>query len=292
MVTISAMTPQGTSCSDYNPHEPLAGTGKSARRLLLLEQNTSWGRDIADAGVLQDPTLISSLGNMGVTTLLIRTPGRHDVNPASRTTFLYDAASKDLTTFPTTCPTTLRKLLSEPDTLANFATPVSHPLLLVCTHGKRDVCCATKGRPVANAAAKDFPSGWVWESSHISGHRFAPVALLLPAGRTYGRLTPLEANKVLEAASHGRIYPKGLRGRLDLTAEEEIAEIGVIRHLAAAGEQVVEGQLEVSGNKVTSADGRRFQVVLDTVEVPIMAGCEKPETKKLRPVVTDIIELT
>ncbi|OFO15701.1 hypothetical protein HMPREF3088_02985, partial [Corynebacterium sp. HMSC22B11] len=33
---------------------------------------------------------------------------------------------------------------------------VDHPILLVCTHGRRDRCCAVRGRPLAAALSKHF----------------------------------------------------------------------------------------------------------------------------------------
>ena len=60
------------------------------------------------------------------------------------------------------------------------------PLVLVCTHGRRDRCCAVKGRPLVNELEKLYPfnrgSDVVWETSHIKGHRFAATLLLMPWG--------------------------------------------------------------------------------------------------------------
>ena len=60
--------------------------------------------------------------------------------------------------------------------------------LLVCTNGRRDVCCAVKGRPLALGMAALHPDR-VWEVTHTSGHRFAPTAVLLPAGTCTGGST-------------------------------------------------------------------------------------------------------
>ena len=56
---------------------------------------------------------------------------------------------------------------------------------LVCTNGKRDICCAQLGRPLLERLEAEGRE--VWESSHIGGHRFAPVHLSLPDGRIWGR---------------------------------------------------------------------------------------------------------
>jgi hypothetical protein len=55
-------------------------------------------------------------------------------------------------------------------------------MVLVCTHGVRDACCAIKGRPIAGAVAKALASSdvEVLECSHLNGHRFAGTALTLP----------------------------------------------------------------------------------------------------------------
>ena len=65
--------------------------------------------------------------------------------------------------------------------------PVEGPLFLVCTHGRRDVCCAERGRPVAQALATAVP-GATWESSHVGGDRFAGNLVAFPHGLYLGRV--------------------------------------------------------------------------------------------------------
>ena len=68
-------------------------------------------------------------------------------------------------------------------------TPADEPVLLVCTHGRHDTCCALRGRPVAAALAQRWPD-WTWECSHVGGDRFAANLVLLPDGAYYGYLDP------------------------------------------------------------------------------------------------------
>jgi hypothetical protein len=83
---------------------------------------------------------------------------------------------------------------------------------LVCTNGKRDRCCAVRGRPVAAAIAD--ATGWdAWESSHLGGHRFAATALLLPSGEMFGQFEPESAVEVLRQFDAGRIVPAHYRGQ-------------------------------------------------------------------------------
>ncbi len=54
--------------------------------------------------------------------------------------------------------------------------------LLVCTHGKRDVCCGSLGTDLAlRTQALELPDGVRrWRTSHTGGHRFAPTFVVLP----------------------------------------------------------------------------------------------------------------
>jgi (2Fe-2S) ferredoxin len=84
-------------------------------------------------------------------------------------------------------------------------------LLLVCTHGKKDVCCAVRGRPVAAALAARWPEQ-TWECSHTGGDRFAANLLLLPDGAAYGGLDVEAADEVVRAHREGRPVTAYLRG--------------------------------------------------------------------------------
>src|SRR5690606_38236115 len=66
------------------------------------------------------------------------------------------------------------------------------PLLAVCTHGRHDLCCAVRGRPVARELATAWPANVV-EVTHLGGHRFAPTVLVLPGGHYLGRLDAQDA---------------------------------------------------------------------------------------------------
>jgi len=85
------------------------------------------------------------------------------------------------------------------------------PVVLVCTHGVHDVCCALRGRPVAAALASRWPE-LVWECSHIGGDRFASNVVLLPDGFYYGNLDPASALATVEAHLAGTVFPDRLRG--------------------------------------------------------------------------------
>ncbi|KPM55391.1 sucrase ferredoxin [Frankia sp. R43] len=56
--------------------------------------------------------------------------------------------------------------------------------VLVCGHGRRDACCGRLGAGLAVKleAAGVRPGVNLWRASHLGGHRFAPVCLVLPEG--------------------------------------------------------------------------------------------------------------
>ena len=64
------------------------------------------------------------------------------------------------------------------------------PALLVCTHGRRDVCCGSLGTQLAATLAPGPHDREVQRCSHTGGHRFAPTALTFPDGLAWAHLDP------------------------------------------------------------------------------------------------------
>ena len=91
-------------------------------------------------------------------------------------------------------------------------TPVNHPIYLVCTHGRHDICCADMGRPLYRAMSEVRPE-WTWEVSHIGGDRFAGNLLVLPRGDYFGRLDPEDAGLMVIDYETGRLNIAHHRGR-------------------------------------------------------------------------------
>jgi hypothetical protein len=91
-----------------------------------------------------------------------------------------------------------------------FGTPLRDRLLLVCTHGKRDACCARYGAPVARElAARGLP---VWETTHVGGDQFAANMVCLPDGTYHGRLDRASAVEVAFGCLRGEVSPAYYRG--------------------------------------------------------------------------------
>ena len=91
--------------------------------------------------------------------------------------------------------------------------PLDHPLFVVCTHGKRDRCCAKYGRPLYGELRAQVDPEWVWQSSHIGGDRFAGNLVCLPEGLYFGRVGPEDVAGVVDAYLDGRIELERFRGR-------------------------------------------------------------------------------
>lgn len=150
------------------------------------------------------------------------------------------------------------------------------PLLLLCTNGRRDACCAALGRPVARELARDVRyRDSVMESSHLGGHRFAPGAIQLPQGWAHGRLDIGSAKAVLEAAGAGRVHLDTARGRCELPSMGQVAELAVRREAGLDRFDAVSvtepGRSgEDSGEwTVTAVDGRTWLAGVRAVPGPV-----------------------
>ncbi|MBS2550412.1 hypothetical protein KGQ19_26435 [Catenulispora sp. NL8] len=190
------------------------------------------------------------------------------------------------------------------------------PLLGVCTNGKRDACCATVGRRVAvevealEAAASATPATSavsaapaapassgpdtdatppsIWEITHLGGHRFAPTAVVLPSGYSYGRLDPASASRVLAWARQGRMVVDGCRGRSTWSRPGQVAELAVRDVLgeSADGVLAVASVTATAGDPepawtavVEHEDGRAYQVSVrgSYAPVPRPESCGKAD---------------
>nr|WP_240895005.1 sucrase ferredoxin [Kineococcus siccus] len=129
--------------------------------------------------------------------------------------------------------------------------PHAEPLLLVCTHGRKDWCCAVRGRPVAAALAELAPE-LVWECSHLGGDRFAASVLALPSGVLHGRVGPADAPDLLAALREDRVLVDLLRGR---TCDPVLVQAADVLVRRARGLDAVDGFRAVRAEPVAGDDG-------------------------------------
>jgi len=168
------------------------------------------------------------------------------------------------------------------------------PLVLVCTHGRRDPCCARLGVSVFHELAQDLVGehpDCVFQTTHLGGHRFAATLVLLPHGYAYGRLDVAAARRVVRGYFAGRLTDLDrLRGRSCYSADVQAAEYWV-RH--NAGRYALEG-LQLRRRKgaagryeVTFWDAfadqlHELTVVVDQTTDVASASCGEPPKPVLR----------
>ncbi len=305
---MSALAPVATACSALSAlaDESAYGSAASAGCWVGLEQAGPWGRQAATQSHL-DPALGARLDTavsaVGGRLALLRAPGAHadDHHAVARTVLVASCAPgrEWLLTGSVGSPVDLERLdlgaLAAGDRAAvvrslPVLSPVDEPHLLVCTNGRRDLCCAVRGRPVAQGASAARP-GRVWETSHTGGHRFAPTAVLLPSGVTLARLDVDLAVQALDAAGRGElpgsvlgpVHDRGACGlppaqRVAVSAVRQTAEVRGLHDLTA-------GQPAPAGERtwrvgVRHRDGRSWTTTVTSG----VRGPDRPESCLKAPV--------
>jgi (2Fe-2S) ferredoxin len=113
------------------------------------------------------------------------------------------------------------------------------PILLACTHGLHDVCCALRGRPVAAALAQEWPAE-TWECSHVGGDRFAANLVVLPDGVYYGNLDPGTAVETIRSHLAGTLSVPHLRGITTVSPPAQVAIAAVHERFGPFGARDVQ----------------------------------------------------
>jgi hypothetical protein len=215
--------------------EPLAGTASRVDHWILVEYRGLWGYDAVAASGLSDE-------------LKEHLRRQRDARPNTKLLFVRRPHRREhpsLSVFWGSSPERGGELfhaevdryddLLDLDLTARGADRLGHPLLLVCTHGKHDRCCARYGRPLYEALEDQAEGDWVWQSSHLGGDRFAGNVVFLPEGLYFGRVAPVDAWSVLDEYLAGRIELEHYRGRSAYSFGEQTAEVAVRRAAGLPG---------------------------------------------------------
>jgi hypothetical protein len=214
--------------------ESLAGTASTIRHWLLIEHPGPWGRDgLLDARLPANVgrELRALEGKTGSRVLLIRRPDRGAADDAGRVRcFAVDTRDGWLGSAVLDRIEDAARL--DPRDRSSFRDdPDAGPLFVVCTHGRRDPCCAERGRPLARALADSFPDR-TWESTHVGGDRFAGNLVAFPHGLYFGRVDPGEAPAIARAYAEGRVGSlERYRGRSCDPFPAQAADRAVREHL-------------------------------------------------------------
>lgn len=263
--------------------EPLAGSAPVATSWLLVEHAGPWGRAGWDDSGL-DPHLVTAVRErteaVGARIQLVRRHGvRHDARCTRVVLCRTASGGRWARTLEVDAPDRLTELpleaLASP-TPPTVGEPVVGPVVLVCTHGRRDACCAELGRGAASSLTA-LPGADVWETTHTGGHRFAPNLVVLPDGVVYGRVGPGRLSEVVAAHTAGRVVVDLMRGRSAWSAWGQVAEIAVRARLGLAGGPDVDVV-------AVDEDGDRATVTVRTPAGRLLVDLDRVDTGRLRAV--------
>jgi hypothetical protein len=215
-------------CTDISREtgESLTATASRVDHWLLVEYRGLWSRDVLGGSILSErakAALRAQLQALPRSRLLfIRRPERR----AREGRMIYLARSAEGGNSLARLEVGHLDELVGLD-LAAATTPVHQPLLVVCTHGKRDRCCARYGRPLYDSLRDEAEDDWVWQSTHVGGDRFAGNLVCLPQGLYFGRVAADDVWPLLDEFLARRIYLPRYRGRSCYSFPEQAAEHAV-----------------------------------------------------------------
>jgi hypothetical protein len=260
--------------------EPMAGTAPTEVAWLLVEHAGSWGRQAVAESRLPEEVREFLDGLVGIRVQLIRRHGGVS-GPGVR---VFAAHLGESTRVWTTVLADVRELLDlDVAALVTGAdldlTPYDAPLWLVCTNGRRDLCCAALGRPIASDLAARWPEA-TWETTHLGGHRFSGTLLALPAGVALGRLDPQTAVAACHELDAGRVPVTHARGRAGLAPRAQVADLHLRRELDLVATGALTGHRVEGDDVVVSAGDATYVVqVTESPGEPRRQSCADLRTK-------------
>lgn len=280
------------SCSESSSDalEPLAGSATRARRWLLVEVRGAWGRDVVPDSAL--PSAVKERladwaaarggdGRVG----FIRKPERRE----TRTTAVFVAdVSEHGAMFARLELDAIDELVDADLHPGNQSEPVTVPTLLVCTHGRRDACCARLGPPLYDALRRFVEPDALWQCSHLGGHRFAGNVLALPFGVMLGRVRPVDAPRIAAELAANVIPLAHYRGRVVHEPAVQAAELAIRERLGAAHLTALRylGRTRDGGRHAFVTPVGEVQLAVDEVAGPLLppsCGAEPEPTTTFVP---------
>jgi hypothetical protein len=230
-----AVSVKGALCADVAEAagEPLGATASRVDRWLLVEYRGLWDRDVLGGSLLSEALkahLRDQLGRLGHSRLLfVKQPPRR--GKSRRMLYLGNSRPGEESLYALE--------FEHHDDLLDYdfaealldgetpGVPVEHPLMIVCTHGKRDRCCAKYGRPLYDGLKGKIDPTWVWQSTHVGGDRFAGNLVVLPEGLYFGRVGDDDLDPLLDSYFDRGLYLDRYRGRSAHTFAVQAAELAV-----------------------------------------------------------------
>jgi hypothetical protein len=160
-------------------------------------------------------------------------------------------------------------------------------LIMVCTHARRDSCCARLGRPLVDDLLAVTDPDRIWETTHLGGHRFAPTCLALPSQVIYGRVTSDRVAELAGAIERDETVPDLMRGRTTYTPALQAAEVVARSRLGVCDDTLELLESRVDGDHTMTSWRSGPSSIGVTIETrlgpPRQLSCGK-ETRESRPV--------
>ncbi|MFI6595351.1 sucrase ferredoxin [Nonomuraea sp. NPDC050536] len=256
-----------------------------ARLWLLIEHTGTWPSHLENLTLPEEISeLVRRALDRGVRPQLIRRPGRRtrSRDQGIRVLVAYGSGPD---------PWLASGVIAGPDDLDLDAlvagvVPESciledEPVFLVCTHAKRNACCARIGLPLARELAEILPDR-VWETSHVGGDRYAANLVCLPHGIFYGSMSQAAAIAAVNAYRSGEVTLDRLRGRAGIPEPLQAVEHFARAHTGECSLGAVAVESSRSDGDVTEAIVRvgdvRFQVVVEPSALQAPCGTACAET--------------
>lgn len=280
------------SCSVVASAEPLAGSSPFAQAWIVVEHPGPWGRDaLTDSGIPE--TVIHHVEEAEAASPIRFLAARsldHDRRGDGAIfrrhvwlAYCHPARGETRMTIIDNLEQILEWDLQSMATghLPRIGHTVNEPIEFVCTHSKRDTCCAVLGRDRVASVPKHLRTQ-VWECSHLGGHRFAATSLFLPSGRLYGRLAEHCATT---SGPECEPHPRHLRGPSYLPAPLQAAECAV--RIEADLMPTTELQVSIREEsdaavvaEVSTSSGERWLVRCEPHSVTSPASCGAESTSR------------
>ena len=276
--------------------EPLAASASRIDHWLLVEYRGPWRRDVL-GGSLLSPALKAHLREQLAALphsrlLFVRQPERRSESlrrvvvgrslPGDERFLALDVEHHDD--------------LREVDLVAALegdggpGVPIEEPLFVVCTHGKRDRCCATQGRPLYDALRRAAPGAEVWQSTHVGGDRFAGNVVALPHGLYFGRVGPEDVDLLLAALASGMVDLARYRGRSAYSFPVQAAEQAIreSENLLGIDDLALVGSKRLGDDRwrvrFSAPDDAVHELDIEAVpgEEPVYLTCDAAEPRRAR----------
>ncbi len=249
--------------------EELAGTAVHAESIALLEYNGTWLPKPLECG-LPESTKSLFTRHTSCRLQLLHRPRR---KTSDITLFVWRAKQLYRFSLKAYSELTEHHILA-PQSLTD-AILWKEATFFVCTHGKRDMCCAKEGVALYKKLEAIAP-GQAWETTHIGGHRFAPTLLALPSGNCFGRIEHQNLPQLVSSEKCGSLDDLTcFRGNASLEPSAQYAEYWFRKETATKNGEIVI-------RKISGIDNHfRFQISVGDIQWDVEVN-SVPTDKEIR----------